>query len=180
MVEAAPAPSFKMSQPDLLLELLIVAFDPPSQLGNVDEVPPERNVFRKRRQPIFDRLVVAIGPFNQQPLLRPTVGEPVIPMRDTNAHTGKSRGQLLPRAFPPCDCAPGTQGRQAARDTSGFDDDEAQRGSGSVNRGNEGPACDSGEGCTRDALQVGEVRTRFEPKKKPGVALPSPPRGRGG
>jgi hypothetical protein len=27
------------------------------------------------------------------------------------------------------------QGRPAARDTSGFDDDEAQRGSGSVNRG---------------------------------------------
>ena len=27
MVEAAPSPSFKMSQPDLLLEFLIVAFD---------------------------------------------------------------------------------------------------------------------------------------------------------
>ena len=90
MVEAAPAPSFKMSQPDLLLEFLIVSFDPPSQLGNVDELT-ERDVFRKRRQTIFDQLVLAIGPFNQQPLLRPTVGEPVIPMRDTNAHTGKPR-----------------------------------------------------------------------------------------
>ena len=29
MVEAAPSPSFKMSLPDLLLEFLIVAFDPP-------------------------------------------------------------------------------------------------------------------------------------------------------
>ena len=93
-MEAAPAPSFKMSQPDLLLEFLIVAFDPPSQLGNVDELT-ERDIFRKRRQPIFDRLVLAIGPFNQQPLLRPTVGEPVIPMRDTNAHTGKPGGQLI-------------------------------------------------------------------------------------
>ena len=90
MVEAAPSPSFKMSQPDLLLEFLIVAFDAPSQLGNVDELT-ERDVFRNRRQPIFDRLFLAIGPFNQQPLLRPTVGEPVIPMRDTNAHTGKMR-----------------------------------------------------------------------------------------
>src|SRR5215208_357475 len=61
MVEAAPAPSFKMSQPDLLLEFLIFAFDPPSQLGNVDELT-ERDVFRKRRQPIFDRLVLAIHP----------------------------------------------------------------------------------------------------------------------
>src|SRR5215467_6908035 len=79
MVEAAPSPSFKMSQPDLLLEFLIVAFDPPSQLGNVDELA-ERDVLRKRRQPIFDRLLLAFGPFNQQPLLRPTVGEPVIPV----------------------------------------------------------------------------------------------------
>src|SRR5262249_38276150 len=107
MVEAAPSPSFKMSQPDLLLEFLIVAFDPPSQLGNVDELT-ECDVFRKRRQPIFDRLLLAFGPFNQQPLLRPTVGEPVIPMRDTNAHTGKSRGQFLPRGFLPYDRAPGT------------------------------------------------------------------------
>src|SRR6516165_9753501 len=49
MVEAAPTPSCKMSQPDLLLEFLIVAFDPPSQLGNVDELT-ERDVLRKRRQ----------------------------------------------------------------------------------------------------------------------------------
>src|SRR5262245_1698135 len=110
-----------MSLPDLLLEFLIVAFDPPSQLGNVDELT-ERDVFRKRRQPIFDRLVLAIGPFNQQPLLRPTVGEPVIPMRDTNAHMGKSRGQLLPRGFPPCDRAPGTlwQGQRKLLDRGRF------------------------------------------------------------
>jgi hypothetical protein len=44
MVEAAPSSSFEMSQPDLLLEFLIVAFDPPSQLGNVDELT-ERDVF---------------------------------------------------------------------------------------------------------------------------------------
>src|SRR5256712_14074204 len=100
MVEAAPSPSFKMSQPDLLLEFLIVAFDPPSQLGNVDELT-ERDVFRKRRQPIFDRLLLPIGPFNQQPLPRPPVSEPVIPMRDTHAHTGQYRGPLVTRGFPP-------------------------------------------------------------------------------
>src|SRR5262245_12207435 len=101
MVHAGPpSPSFKMSQPYRLLEFLIVAFDPPSQLGNVAELT-ERDVLRKRRQPIFDRLLLAIGPFNQQPFLRPTVGEPVIPMRDPNAHTGNSRGQLLPRGSRP-------------------------------------------------------------------------------
>src|SRR5437773_11827012 len=96
MVEAAPSPSFKMSQPDLLLEFLIVAFDSPSQLGNVDDLM-ERDVLRKCRQPIFDLLLPAIRPFNQQPLLLPTFRKPVIPMLDTNAHTGKSPAQLLPR-----------------------------------------------------------------------------------
>src|SRR3954464_13288137 len=121
MVEAAPSPSFKMSQPDLLLEFLIVAFDAPSQLGNVDELT-ERDVFRKRRQPIFDRLVLAIGPFNQKPLLRPAAGEPVIPMRDTNAHTGKPGGQLIPCSFPPCDRAPDTlwQGQRKLLDRGRF------------------------------------------------------------
>jgi hypothetical protein len=107
MVEAAPSPPFKMPEPDLLLEFLIVALDPPPQLGNVDEVT-EHDVFRKSRQPIFDRLLLIVGPFDQQPLLRPAVGKPVIPMRDTNAHTGKSRGQLLRGAFSPCDLAPST------------------------------------------------------------------------
>ena len=37
MVEAAPAPSFKMSQPDLLLEFLVIALDPPAQLGQIDQ-----------------------------------------------------------------------------------------------------------------------------------------------
>src|SRR3979490_2154981 len=120
MVEAAPSPSFKMSQANLLLEFLIVAFDPPSQLGNVDELT-ERDVLRTRRQPIFDRLLLPLRPLNQYPLLRPTVGKPVIPMRDPNAHTGKSRGQLLPRGFPPCDRTPGTlwQGQRKPLDRGG-------------------------------------------------------------
>src|SRR6516164_541911 len=67
MVEAAPSPPFEMSEPDLLLEFLIVTFDPPAQLGNIDE-PTKRDVSRKRRQPIFDRLLFAVGPFDQQPL----------------------------------------------------------------------------------------------------------------
>jgi hypothetical protein len=56
MVEAAPSSPFKMSEPDLLLEFLIVTFDPPAQLGNIDELT-KRDVSRKRRQPIFDRLL---------------------------------------------------------------------------------------------------------------------------
>ena len=71
MVKAPPSPPFEMPEPDFLLEFLVVAFDPPTELGNINELT-ERDFFRKRRQPIFDRLVLAIGPFDQQPLLRPT------------------------------------------------------------------------------------------------------------
>jgi hypothetical protein len=46
MMEAAPPTPFKMSEPELLLELLIVALDTPAQLGGVDQ-PAEGDVFRK-------------------------------------------------------------------------------------------------------------------------------------
>ena len=39
VVEAAPSSPFEMPKPDLLLELLIVALDPPAQLCQVDELP---------------------------------------------------------------------------------------------------------------------------------------------
>src|SRR3981189_3117053 len=121
MVEAAPSPSFKMSRATRLLEFLIVAFDPPSQLGNVDELT-ERDVLRTRRQPIFDRLLLAIRPFRQYPYPRPSAGMPVIPMRDRNEPTGKSRGQLLPRRFPLRDTTLLTiwQGRSKLLDRGGF------------------------------------------------------------
>jgi hypothetical protein len=105
MVEAPPPPPFEMPQPDFLLEFLIVAFDPPAKLGNIDELT-KRDAFWKSRQPIFDRLFRAIGPFDQQKLFGPTVGEPVIPMRDrmrTRAKRGDNFDSLLalPRAGRP-------------------------------------------------------------------------------
>ena len=38
MMEAAPAAPFEVPEPDLLLELQIVALDAPAQLGKVDEL----------------------------------------------------------------------------------------------------------------------------------------------
>jgi hypothetical protein len=37
VVEAAPSATFEVSEPDLLLELLIIALNAPAQLGNIDE-----------------------------------------------------------------------------------------------------------------------------------------------
>ena len=36
-MEAAPSTPFKMPEPDLLLEFLIVALDAPAQLGEINE-----------------------------------------------------------------------------------------------------------------------------------------------
>src|ERR1035441_10110506 len=67
VVEAAPSSPFEMSQPDLLLEFLIVALDAPAQLGDVDQLA-EGDVFRKGREPVFGRLVLALRPLDQATL----------------------------------------------------------------------------------------------------------------
>src|SRR3982074_116248 len=113
MAEAAPSSPFEMPEPCVLLEFLIVALDPPAHLGNINELP-EGVVSWKRREPVFDRLLLTIGPFDQEPLLRPGGGAPSIPMCSTHAQAGKSRGQPLRRPLPPRDLAP-SPCRQAKR-----------------------------------------------------------------
>ena len=68
MVEAAPASSFEVAEPDLLLELLIVALDAPAHHGDVDEAV-ECHVGWQRREPEFGRRRLALRPFDQKPFL---------------------------------------------------------------------------------------------------------------
>jgi hypothetical protein len=63
VVKAAPSSSFKVSETDLLLELLIVALDAPTQFGGIDQIA-ERDVLGKSREPIFGRFGLALGPFD--------------------------------------------------------------------------------------------------------------------
>ena len=42
MTEASPAAPFVVSEPHLLLQILVVALDPPAPLGHADEVGPLR------------------------------------------------------------------------------------------------------------------------------------------
>jgi hypothetical protein len=69
MVKAAPTARFKMPEPDLLLEFLIIALDASAQLGDIDQAR-KADLFRKRGEPVFDRLPLTLGPFDQQPFLR--------------------------------------------------------------------------------------------------------------
>ena len=68
MMEAAPAASLVMSKAQFLFQLLIIALDPPAQLGQIDQTI-EGHVRRDGGQPILGGLGVALGPFDQQPFL---------------------------------------------------------------------------------------------------------------
>ncbi len=46
MMEAAPAASLKVTEPDLLLQLLIIALDAPAQFGEIDQTG-EANILRQ-------------------------------------------------------------------------------------------------------------------------------------
>ena len=45
-MEAAPAPPLVVPEPEFLFELLVIAFDPPAKLGQVDEMI-ERGLLRQ-------------------------------------------------------------------------------------------------------------------------------------
>src|SRR5260370_15546619 len=104
MVEATPPAPFVMAEPDLLLELLIIALDAPPQLGGVDQIA-ERDVTRQGREPVLGRRILALGPLDQQPLLG-RFSWTFMARCHVNAHRCKPRGQPLIGAFPPFDGAP--------------------------------------------------------------------------
>jgi len=110
VMEAAPASSFEMFEPDLLLELLIIALDTPTPFGEVHQFA-ESDVSRQGRKPIFGRLFLTFGPFDQQPLFGPAFRACVISMRDTNPHASKARRKRLGRSLPPFNPAPGALGK---------------------------------------------------------------------
>src|SRR5258707_1137784 len=110
MMKASPSAAFEMPEPDLLLELLIVALDPPAQLGEVDQTM-QSNVLGEGREPVFGRFLLAFGPLDQQPFFRSALAALEITPRGANSHTRKARGQALGRTFSPCDCMPGPLGQ---------------------------------------------------------------------
>src|SRR6202049_3896193 len=104
-MEAAPSAAFEVSEPNLLLELLIVALDAPAQLGKIDK-RRKIDVFRQGREPVFGRRLFALGPLDQQPLLRARFGELLVAMRRANPQAGKPRGKRRGGTFAPGDGLP--------------------------------------------------------------------------
>src|SRR3546814_10856603 len=61
--------------------------------------------------PILARLILALGPLDQQPLLFSWFLEPLVAVRGTHAHSRVTRCEPVDRAFPPRDRLPGGIGQ---------------------------------------------------------------------
>jgi hypothetical protein len=107
MMEAAPPAPFIMPEPDLLLELLIIALDAPAQLGGVDQIG-ECDAARQGRKPILGRLLLALGPLDQQPFFGRFAGL-FMARCNVNTQPRKPRGQPFISALPPLDCTPSSR-----------------------------------------------------------------------
>src|SRR3954469_17011279 len=79
VVEPAPAAALVVPQPEFLLELLVVAFDAPPELGEFDQAL-EADVLRQGREPVLGGLLLAFRPLDQEPLLRARFAQPVVAM----------------------------------------------------------------------------------------------------
>src|SRR5258707_945455 len=110
MMEAAPSPTFKMPEADFLLEFQVVALNAPTQLGEVDQTL-EGDVRGKRRQKVFGRLGLVLGPLDQEPFFRARLVAPFVTPRGTHPHPRKARGHGFRRTFSPFDGAPGALGQ---------------------------------------------------------------------
>src|SRR5215475_8533857 len=114
MVEATPAAALEVAKPNLLLEFLVFALIPPTQLVLLHQ-SLQCSALRQRREPVFGRLALTLGPLDQQPFFRPALVPPEVTPRNAHAHPRKPRGQVLGRAFAPCHRAPSGFG-QAKRE----------------------------------------------------------------
>src|ERR687891_2952068 len=114
MMEAAPAAALEMVEPELVLELLIVALDAPAQLGEADEVGDGRRR-RQRREPILRGLRVTPRPLDQQPLFRPGLRPLLIAMGGPHAQPREAGAHRAARPFTPRHRAPRRRRQRAGQ-----------------------------------------------------------------
>ena len=77
-----------MSKGEFLLAFLIIALDPPAQLGQIDQ-PLERDVVAKVGEAIFGRLLLVRRPFDQQSFLGSGLVESAIAVGGAHLCPGK-------------------------------------------------------------------------------------------
>src|SRR3954469_12741403 len=110
MMEAAPATAFVVTEADLLLQLLVVALDHPPCLCDLGQVL-ECGAWRQVGQPVLARLLSALGPLDQQPLLRPGLRAQGVAVRRADPQGSEARGELGLAALAPGHPAPSLAGQ---------------------------------------------------------------------
>src|SRR3954462_4736818 len=105
MVETAPAAALVVPEPQFLLELLVIAFDAPPELGEFDEAH-EADVLRQGREPVLGGLLLAFRPLDQEPFLRARFAQPVVAMSGSHPHPREARGEPIGCTLAPGDLGP--------------------------------------------------------------------------
>src|SRR5580698_5928187 len=105
MVEAAPPAPFIIAEAEFLLELLIIALDPPSQLCQIDQTI-EGGIFGQSGKPILGRLGFVFRPLDQEPLFSAQLAQQVVAMRRPHSPPGKARGEPIRGSLAPSDRLP--------------------------------------------------------------------------
>ena len=94
MMETPPSSPLIVAKSEFLLEVLVVALDPPAQLGGIHKIAAAR-CCGQRGQNIFGRFGFVGRPFDQAPFLGARRRTLVIAMCGANAHGGKRDASLV-------------------------------------------------------------------------------------
>ena len=94
MMKSPPASPLEVSQAEFALQFLVVAFNSPSQLDDVDE-NRQRRVFGQGREPVFGRLRLALWPFDDEPFDGMRRNQFVVARRRPDPRGGEARRQGL-------------------------------------------------------------------------------------
>ena len=89
MVEPTPVAAFKVSEPEFLFQLLIIAFDNPPVFGHLDQ-SFNWSIQGQRGYPVLSRLRFIPRPFDQEPFLPVRLGFLVIAMCGTDTNGAKT------------------------------------------------------------------------------------------
>ena len=92
VMKTTPSAPFIIAEPEFLLELLIIALDPPSQLGEINQTR-EADIHGQCGQPVLGRLGFALRPLDQQPFFGARLAQLGIAMRRTRCRAKRDDSQ---------------------------------------------------------------------------------------
>src|ERR1700758_5372925 len=101
MVEAAPPAPFIIAEAEFLLELLIIALDPPSQLCQIAQTI-EGGLFGQGGKPILGRLVFVSRPLAKNPFFSTQPAQQVIAVLLPHSAPGNGRAEPIRGSLAPC------------------------------------------------------------------------------